>query len=220
WAFSGLALALATDTQTVVTRTDDLGMLKRYGVGDGSSFRQWRTVSAAALPAIRRRIDPKRLTEEAKSSVERATEEQAARRAVVQAVRHAGISSPIVEVHVQREPFTAKSVRAEPFASGTRFPKECMWHVSVTFRDPVPGPLVLGDGRFLGLGLMEPVPTSTEAIVFRVVEGLAQDASPLVITEALRRAVMARFQQVIGPKVTLPAFVSGHGPDGQPVQDV
>src|SRR5690606_20982150 len=169
WAFSGLALALATDTQTVVTRTDDLGMLKRYGVGDGSSFRQWRTVSAAALPAIRRRIDPKRLTEEAKSSVERATEEQAARRAVVQAVRHAGISSPIVEVHVQREPFTAKSVRAESFASGTRFPKECMWHVSVTFRDPVPGPLDLGDGRFLGLDLMVTVPTSTEAIFFRVV---------------------------------------------------
>ena len=31
-------------------------------------------------------------------------------------------------------------------------------HASLTFEHPVAGPLMLGTGRFLGLGLMRPVP--------------------------------------------------------------
>jgi len=36
-------------------------------------------------------------------------------------------------------------------------------HASVVFEHPVAGPLVLGAGRFLGLGLMRPVPESEPA---------------------------------------------------------
>ncbi|GAB4122352.1 MAG: hypothetical protein Kow001_20390 [Acidobacteriota bacterium] len=60
-------------------------------------------------------------------------------------------------VRVQREPFEHNGARVEPFAEGTRFDKHRLWHVEIEFREPVIGPLVLGDGRFLGLGLMAPV---------------------------------------------------------------
>ena len=59
-------------------------------------------------------------------------------------------------IRVQREPFEANGHRVEAFAVGTRFPKERLWHIEITFRDAVTGPLVIGDGRFLGLGVMAP----------------------------------------------------------------
>jgi len=60
-------------------------------------------------------------------------------------------------IRVQREPFEANSERAETFAEDTRFSKHRLWHVEVEFRDGVEGPLVIGDGRFLGLGIMVPL---------------------------------------------------------------
>ena len=32
-----------------------------------------------------------------------------------------------------------------------------MWHAELRFPTPVAGPLLIGDGRFCGLGLMAPV---------------------------------------------------------------
>ena len=57
-------------------------------------------------------------------------------------------------IRVQREPFEVGGERVEEFAPGTRFPKERLWHVEITFTEPISGPLVIGDGRFLGLGAM------------------------------------------------------------------
>jgi hypothetical protein len=46
--------------------------------------------------------------------------------------------------------------RAEDFAPKTRFAKERLWHVEITFAKPLRGPLLIGDGRYLGLGQMSP----------------------------------------------------------------
>jgi CRISPR-associated protein Csb2 len=76
---------------------------------------------------------------------------------VIQALRHAGIKAQVEEIRVQREPFETNGARAEAFSLGTRFAKERVWHVEISFKEPVLGPLVIGDGRFLGLGLMVPI---------------------------------------------------------------
>jgi CRISPR-associated protein Csb2 len=61
-------------------------------------------------------------------------------------------------IRVQREPFESNGERIEVFAEGTRFSKHRLWHVEIEFSDEILGPLLIGDGRFLGLGLMAPVP--------------------------------------------------------------
>lgn len=167
WAFSGLVVEagegdLETGEITRETRLVPAGertMLAHYGVDTDERHRQWRTVTPAALPetAARRRIDPRRLREEAKGGHERAREQNIAATAVFQALRHVGIDAQVSAIRVQREPFDAKGARAEAFAAGTRFAKECLWHIEIVFAEPVTGPLLLGDGRYLGLGLMAPV---------------------------------------------------------------
>ena len=63
----------------------------------------------------------------------------------------------VVTIRVQREPFEANGERVETFSPGTRFSKERLWHVEVVFQEPVSGPLVIGDGRYTGLGILAPV---------------------------------------------------------------
>ncbi|MBL4775590.1 MAG: hypothetical protein JKY87_06005, partial [Mariprofundus sp.] len=110
--------------------------------------------------------------------------------------------------------FSRKGVRVEPFADGTRFAKERLWHVEIVFQDEIRGPLVIGDGRFLGLGLMAPLRPESGVAAFRVTSGLTESSSPEEISRALRRAVMARWQVAIGDQNELPRHVSGHDEDG------
>jgi len=126
----------------------------------GQAHQRWRTLTPAALPdrAKRRRIEPTRRAAEAKRGAERAAEQLQAAASVVQALRHGEIPARVDSIRVQREPFDANGERAEAFAPGTRFQKERLWHVEVLFKEPVAGPLVLGDGRFYALGLMKPMP--------------------------------------------------------------
>lgn len=161
WAFSGLEILDPTSADVpdvIVTPATDESMLAHYGIGDHPS-RVWRTVTPAVLPehARRRRIDPARIADEAKGGVERAAEQKLAGAAVVQALRHADVHASAETIRVQREPFDAMGERVEAFAPGTRFPKERLWHVQISFFQIVAGPLVIGDGRFLGLGLMAPI---------------------------------------------------------------
>ena len=161
WAFSALELTdagMAIHPDCMLTTTTDESMLRHFGL-DGQSYARWRTVTPAALPEIakRRRIEPTRRTAEAKRGAERATEQQMAAESVLQALRHAEVNVQVDSVRVQREPFDGKGERVEAFASGTRFPKERLWHVEVLFKEPVPGPLIIGDGRYYALGLMKPV---------------------------------------------------------------
>jgi CRISPR-associated protein Csb2 len=221
WALSGLPLRISDDGEILceLAPATDSGMLAHYGLDDAPAH-LWRTVTPAALPqrAGRRRIDPARRRAQAKGGVERVGEEGAAAAAVAQALRHAGIAARPEAVRVQREPFEAKGARAEAFApaAGTRFPKERLWHVEVALDAPQRGPLVVGDGRYLGLGLMRPVARADGVLAFAIVDGLETDAEPEALTRALRRAVLARAQAVLGEGKQLPLTLSGHEADGAP----
>lgn len=138
--------------------------------------------------------------------------------AVITALRHAGVRERPVRIHVQREPFEAKGARAERFAKGTRFAKERLWHVDIEFEGLVQGPLVLGDGRFLGLGVMAPVDSVPAVHVFAIETQLPAAIDPCGMARALRRAVLARVQDVLGPRSELPTYFSGHGRDGRPAR--
>lgn len=159
WAFSEAELL---DPQTgevkdvLLSPSADDDMLRHYGVG--ARARVFRSVTPLVLPeeGKRRRIEPTRKLTEAKGGLERVLEMSGARAAVVQALRHAGVSAPAESIRLQREPFDGAGSRVEPFAEGTRFEKERLWHVEIAFGVPIEGLLLLGDGRYLGLGLMAP----------------------------------------------------------------
>ena len=222
WAFSGAELfdpntGEVKDVLLSPSAEDD--MLRHYGVGAGA--RVFRSVTPVVLPeeGKRRRIEPTRKLAEAKSGLERVVEVSGARAAVAQALRHAGVSAPAESIRLQREPFDGAGSRVEPFAEGTRFEKERLWHVEIAFGVPVEGPLLLGDGRFLGLGLMAPAKDVVPgAHAFAITDGLAGQPEPLEVARALRRAVMARVQATLGTRERLAPFFSGHAEDGAPIR--
>ena len=214
WAFAQVAW---TNSDRVVVselqRANDDDMAERYE----STARCWRSVTPLALgPARLRRLDPARTRKESKGGSERASEEALACGAVVQALRHVGVRVCPVDVRVQREPFHSRGARAEAFAASTRFPKDSLWHVEVTFAEPMTGPLVLGNGRYLGLGLMQPNEPMPGVLVFGIGQGLADAAEPSLVAHAARRAMMARVQARLPRGRKLPAYVSGHEEDGRP----
>ena len=203
WAFSGLHLGsdpetgeIRDDSLPMLIEADDRRMLDHYGVerNGKQTFHLWRTITPAALPerAARRHIDPARTNETAKGARERLEEETRAAGAVHQALRHAGIATAVAAVRVQREPFRAKGARAEEFARDTRFSKHRLWHVEVAFIEPRNAPVIIGDGRYLGLGLMVPEKRAFREVAVFTIEG---DAPPFAvradILTALRRALMA-----------------------------
>lgn len=193
-----------------------------YGIGERAGYRRWRTVTPAALPerAARRRINPARISDEAKSGSERLAEESRAAAAVCQALRHVGVATPVEAIRVQREPFEAKGARAEVFAPGTRFSKHRLWHVDIALAAPVPGPLVIGDGRYLGLGIMAPVKAAPAIHAYASSTAMSADVAPH-LAGALRRAVMARVRDALGkgPDEGLPLFFSGHEAGGAPAAE-
>lgn len=65
---------------------------------------------------------------------------------------------------------------------------------------------------------MRPVPRDRAIWAFVVDGGIASAPEPSAVARALRRAVMARAQEVLGARATLPTFFSGHEPDGSPAQ--
>ena len=214
WAFSQV---LWVDADGVIKcglqRAESSRMVERFE----EASQEWRSVAPLALnSARRRRIEPSRIANENKGGQERATEEMRAASSVRQALRHAGVTTPVREIRVQREPFDRHGGRAEEFAAGTRFSKEALWHVAVTFTEPVNGPLVLGDGRYLGLGLMRPIESVTGVEVFNIENGLADNAQPAVVSQAARRAMMARVQNSLERGQRLPTYVSGHEVEGAP----
>ena len=217
WAFA--QVAWTSDDGVIdaeLQPADDDSMVRRFA----RRGRHWRSVTPLALPvALRRRIEPTRLVGEAKGTDERAIEETRAVAAVRHAVRHAGVRASIARVRVQREPFDRNGERAESFAAGTRFPKEALWHVTVSFTTPVAGPLLLGDGRYLGLGLMRPDETMPDVLAFAMEEGLTDAAEPALVARAARRAMMARVQDSLPRNETIPTYASGHAEDGSPAGD-
>lgn len=212
WAFAQVAW---TDDDGVVLSElqpgSDDSMVSRY-----ERFgRRWQSVTPLALPsARRRRIDPARPDAEVKDGTERAREEARAVHALRQALRHTGINTAPIAVHVQREPYDSRGKRAEPFAAATRFPKAALWHASVSFAAPIAGPLLLGDGRYLGLGLMQPDEPMPGILEFTIREGLTDAAEPLLVARAARRAMIARVRDSLPRGRTIPSYVTGHDEGG------
>jgi CRISPR-associated protein Csb2 len=240
WAFSDLLVSdrVCPETGEVISETslaptDDLRMLRHYAIdlGKREDHRIWRTVTPAAFPpdAGRRRIDTGRLRaerqasrggatmqfEEAKESRERLNEQGRAAAAVVQALHHAGVSALPETIRVQREPFESRGARAETFANGTRFAKERLWHVEIEFNGPVTGPLVIGDGRYLGLGIMAPLQDAwRDTVAFQISpEAEITPAQARSLLHAVRRALMALSRDQNGQ---VPRVFSGHEADGRP----
>ena len=225
WAFSGLHLGsdpktgeILDDCLPMLIEADDWRMPNHYGVGRNGeqTFHLWRTVTPAALPerAARRRSDPARRNETGKGGRERLAEETRAAGAVRQALRHAGIETAVAAVRVQREPFRARGTRAEEFARDTRFSGHRLWHVEVAFTAPRDGPVLIGDGRYLGLGLMAPEKRVFREVAVFTIEGDAPPAAARAdMLTALRRALMALDRDENG--AVSPLF-SGHEASGAP----
>ena len=155
WAFAGLT---PCDPETGkawpgrLVSTDDSRMADRFS----QDARIFRSVTAVALrAAVRRSLRPDE-GGATKEGGERLREETKAAGAVVQALRHAGVRARPTDIRVQREPFQRRGAMAVRFADGSRFSKHALWHVELQFCHAVPGPLIIGDGRFCGLGVMVP----------------------------------------------------------------
>lgn len=162
WAFSGLGIV---DKETggiwaTLISSRDTNMQRHFGIGKEVGARVWRTLTPMVLPhdVARRSIPLRRKPGEEKAGLEIRYEMERASYAVRQALRMAGVSTPVEAVRMQREPFERNGQRVEAFASGTRFHAQRLWHVEITFGQDVSGPLVAGDGRFMGLGVMAPAP--------------------------------------------------------------
>ncbi len=210
WAFSGLTVEVDASTGKITldcVPSEDTRILEHFGVCAGNAdsqrtgrSRTWRTVTPAALPSgvTRRRNSPGRTPKDLNDDAERLAAVHAAASGVAQALRHAQVPVRAEVIRVQREPFGGNGERAELFAEGTRFQKHRLWHVEITFGAPVAGPLVIGDGRFLGLGVMAPVKTVPAVHVFAIERGLDLGLDSDRLTHALRRAVMARVRDALG----------------------
>ncbi|NWG71534.1 MAG: type I-U CRISPR-associated protein Cas5/Cas6 [Parvularculaceae bacterium] len=225
WAFAGPLFDAATGEvvksggrDVALAKTNELKMLKHYGADDAEPARVWRSVTPVVLAAApRRRIDPKEMRVQAKAGKERASEEKKACNAVAAALRHAGVRNRVMQIRVQREPFQSKGARAEAFAEGSRFAKYTLWHAEIEFAQEKSGPIVIGDGRYLGLGLMSPIPAAPrKAFSFVIPEDCQPRASDReLFLRAARRALMALDRDSASDKRVSRLF-SGHEPDGSP----
>lgn len=217
WAFSQVVWK---DSDGVISeglhQADDEIMVKRFE----RRGRCWRSVTPLVLTgAHHRQTNVKHQTNEPRNATNRINRDACAVVAVYQALRHAGIRTPVTGVHVQREPFDAQGVRAESFALGSRFTKDTLWHAAITFAEPVKGPILLGDGRFLGLGLMQLDGPTHDVVAFSITEGIADKANSVSVAHAARRAMLARVQKYLKYGESMPLYVSGHKPDGAPAGD-
>lgn len=213
WAFSGLGYFDQKTEETLwnLVRSDELEMLHHYGIASSEQdeSRVWRTITPAALPI-------KLMGRKAAGAKRLAGEEKAAR-AVTQALRHIGMRTPVEAVRVQREPFDCNGTRAEEFAGPGRFTERVLRHVEITFTQAIHGPLVIGNGRYLGLGLMAPKKGVSRDVLFFPVTSDKRianaDAAPMLY--AVRRALMALSKD---HKNDVPRLFSGHEREGTPAR--
>jgi len=211
WALSGEHLSVDRDTGEVTSdlptlvHAEDRAMLTRYGISE-SGARRWRTVTPVALPTM---------SGHGRGGNARVEHERRQAAAIRQALRHSGISPDGVLIRVQSEPFHAAGARAQAFAF-SRFATRSLAHVELIFPRPRMGPMILGDGRFLGLGLFAPEREPISMHSFAVTGATTTNIEPL--TRALRRAVMARVRDTLGlrDRERLPLFFSGHDENGGP----
>lgn len=117
----------------------------------GRSARRWLSATPVALPT-----NPGRLG--SGTAHARARAWARAEAAVVAACAHVGLPEP-ASVEIALDPFLHGARRARDFPTfeqGVNVRR--LVHVELIFDQPVVGPFLLGSGRYLGLGLMRPMP--------------------------------------------------------------
>ena len=118
--------------------------------------RRWVSATPIALPAHPGRLSSGSATARGKAWAR-------AEQAIIDSCRHVGLSPP-VETVVSLGPLISGARPAPAFPAfrqpgpGGRPIARRLVHAAVTFERPILGPLVLGAGRYLGLGLMRPIP--------------------------------------------------------------
>lgn len=210
WGFAGLGhgqpAAGPVGSASRLVSSADTRMAKRFAVPS----RIFRSVTPVALSeAPRRRVDKTG----SKSVAEREHEERRAVFCVLQSLRRVGVDDRPVTVRLQKEPFHRRGTRADQFAEGTRFSKHALWHLELEFAEALTGPLLLGDGRFCGLGLMEPVRREVDTFAFDLGRAGGVDVRErAALIRHLRRALMALARDSGGEVGRL---FSGHETGGQ-----
>lgn len=229
WAFSALVepvdIATGEIYPLVLISTADENILRHFGMGENSEASVWRTITPIAVPEVagRRRIEPTIQLAQAKSGAERVYEQHIAAASIIQALRHAEIREQPVAVKVQREPFEGNGERVEAFANRTRFYSRSLWHAEITFLKPLSGPLVVGDGRFFGLGVMVPNALKRTHVAQFVLDStvLPQITEALPVAESARRILMGiggrMFSAPDGSRGRSDVF-SGKNENGRPLE--
>ena len=127
----------------------------------GKPSRRWVSATPVALPR-----HPGRLG--GGTAAARARAWEAAESSVALACTHVGLPEP-ASVEVSPESFIKGARPTNQFPAFSqngragRPVRRQLVHASVTFEHPVEGPFMLGTGRFVGLGLMRPVPVPNPA---------------------------------------------------------
>ena len=190
WALDGHEVALSSDGPALIIAASSADSVTRRYVEQAS--RSWRSVTPVALT---RRDEAM----------------------VCKALRQAGIDATLRDAALRLEPFTKKGRLAADYVAGTRFSPAKTLHATLHFAQPVKGPVVIGDGRFLGLGLCEPFDAKVpDSWAFLFGEPIPLSAH-IEVARQFRRNLMARVQAVIGKK-ELPSVITGHEPDGRPLR--
>ena len=123
--------------------------------------RRWVSATPLALPTHPGRLSSGKAAARRKAWAR-------AEEAVVRSCRHVGVPEP-VDVGVSLAPLIVGARPAPAFPAfrqpgpGGRPVARRLVHAAVAFENPIAGPLALGAGRYLGLGLMRPMPARRSA---------------------------------------------------------
>jgi CRISPR-associated protein Csb2 len=73
---------------------------------------------------------------------------------VLKSLAHAGIVTPVTEIRLQPDPIFPGAERAGHYRVPEYLSRFTRTHAIITFSEPIVGPIVIGAGRYVGLGLL------------------------------------------------------------------
>jgi CRISPR-associated protein Csb2 len=126
-----------------IDNPDDDGVMKKYT----EAAERWATVTPMVLPGhLNGRGLYRRQT-----------------KLILKSLAHAGTMTPVSEIHLQPDPIFPGAERAGCYKVPEYLRQFTKTHAIITFSEPVVGPIVIGAGRYIGLGLMAGLEPSIDA---------------------------------------------------------
>jgi CRISPR-associated protein Csb2 len=117
-----------------IDNPDKDGVMKKYT----EAAERWATVTPMVLPGhLNGRGLARRQT-----------------KLVLKSLAHAGIMTPVAEIHLQTDPIFPGAEWTGRYRVPEYLRQFTKTHAIITFSEPVVGPVVIGAGRYVGLGLM------------------------------------------------------------------